>query len=345
MAQISGFGVKPLPMVTREGLQRVDILYHCSKPAHLFLDVIRDGAAVVEKAPVALNSGKGTVTLLLPRQKETFDALWRLTDRQGNVLAETEAPWVMPRERTIYVMLSAHTDIGLHESQYIQRDMSVRTVDTAMQRSDETWERDVHDRYRFVMEGSWFWNNYGGDRGTEAAKAVVRDYLKQDKLGICCGLAGNHFQTFGLEEMCRSTYEKKRLKEDWDLDSETLALIDINGFPMSMIQPYSEAGVKNIIFAPNHWNPLPSTIWQMDMTKAGTYLNPDVSGGGSRVDVRYDSELPMVFHWEDKDGNRILVWASTQYGYGGASFACSPITGSCRRQSPTWKSAWPGICR
>ena len=103
--------------------------------------------------------------------------------------------------------------------------------------------------------------------------------------------------------------------------------------------------MKNIFFAPNHWNPPPSTIWQMDMTKVGTYLNPDVSGGGSRVDVRYDSELPMVFHWEDKDGNRILVWASSQYGYGGASFACSPKTGSCRRQSPTWKSAWPGICR
>ena len=62
----------------------------------------------------------------------------------------------------------------------------------------------------------------------------------------------------------------------------------------------------------------------MDMTKVDTYLNPDVSGGGSRVDVRYDSELPMVFHWEDKDGNRILVWASTQYGYGGASFGLFP---------------------
>jgi len=324
MLTIKQFEVMALPMVTKTGLQRIDIHCHINRAAHLFLDVYRGDAALVQKVPVALNGGRSQVRVMLPVQDESFDAIWRICDREGNILAQIQAPWTRPRERTIYVMLSAHTDIGLHESQYIQRDMSVRTVDKAMQRSDETWERDVHDRYRFVMEGSWFWNNYGGDRGTEAAKAVVRDYLKQDKLGICCGLAGNHFQTFGLEEMCRSAYEKKRLKEDWDLDSETLALIDINGFPMSMIQPYSEAGVKNIIFAPNHWNPLPSAVWQMDLTKAGTYLNPDVSGGGSRVDVRYDSELPMVFYWEDKAGNRILVWASTQYGYGGASFGLFP---------------------
>lgn len=318
------FEVTALPMVTTTGLQRVDIHYHISRTAHVTLDVFRGEKPVVEKVPVALNGGRGRVAVMLPVQEESFDATWRIRDREGNVLAETQAPWTKPRERTIYVMVSAHTDIGLHESQYIQRDMTVQLVDATSKLCDETENRPENDKFRYVMEGTWFWNNYHQDRGVEAAQAVARDYLKTGKLGVCCNVAGNHIHTYGLEEMCRGAYEKKRLKENWDVDSETMSMIDNNGIPASMIQPYADAGVKNLIFAPNHWNPLPSSVWQMDLHKEGTYLNPDVSGGGSRVDVRYESDLPMVFYWEGDSGSRILVWASTQYGYGGAPFGLFP---------------------
>lgn len=322
--KISISEVKPLPMVTRDGLQRIDLTYCCSKTAHLYLDVFQGERAVVSKHPVALNGGRGTVSLLLPRQEETFDALWVLKDREESVLAEARGEWTVPRERTIFVMLSSHMDIGLHESQYIQRKATSDILDQAQALCRETDSREEHDRYRYTMEGTWFWGNYGQDRGRPAAEAVARDYLQQGKIGICCGMAGNHFQTFGLEELCRSAYERKRLREDWGIDSRTMAMIDINGFPMSIVAPYAEAGVENIIFAPNHWNPIPSTVWKMDMEKEGIYLNPDAGGGGSRVDVRYESSLPMVFFWEEAGGKRLLVWASTQYGYGGASFGLFP---------------------
>ena len=324
MIQVKEFQIIPLSMVTKEGKQRVDIRYHASRPGHLQLSVYREDTAVAERVPVVLNSGTGTVPVLLPEQEESFPAVWILTDRQGTQVARTEAVWTKPRHRTMYVMLSSHTDIGLHESQYIQRYESVRTVDLVKQLCDETEDRAEEDRYRYTMEGTWFWNNYGQDRGEESARYMVDNYLKPGKMGICCGIAGNHFQTFGLEELCRSAYERRKLLDKWGLDSHTMAMIDINGMPMSMIQPYSEAGVENLIFAPNHWNPLLSTIWKMDMTKEGIYLNPDAGGGGSRIDVRYESELPMAFFWENAAGNRLLVWASTQYGYGGASVGLFP---------------------
>ena len=324
MVEMRKFEITALPMVTKTGLQRVDIHYHISKVAHLLLNVFRDGQAVVENIPVAFNGGRGKVTVMLPVQAESFDALWQLRDRDGNVVAETAATWTKPRERTIYVMLSAHTDVGLHESQYIQREMTVRLVDAARKLCDETDGRDENDRFRYVMEGTWFWNNYHKDRGVDAAREVARDYLKTGKLGVCCNVAGNHIHTYGLEELCRSAYERKRLLEKWGISCQTMSMIDNNGMPASMIQPYADAGIRNVIFAPNHWNPIPSTIWQMDLSKAGSYLNPDVSGGGSRVDVRYDSNLPMVFYWEGEAGSRILVWASTQYGYGGAPFGLFP---------------------
>ena len=58
MLTVRQFEVTALPMVTKNGLQRIDIRYHISRTAHVTLDVIRDGKAVVEKAPVALNGGR-----------------------------------------------------------------------------------------------------------------------------------------------------------------------------------------------------------------------------------------------------------------------------------------------
>ena len=156
MIQMTKFQIIPLSMVTKEGLQRVDIRYHASQPGHLQLSVYRENSAVAEQVPVALNSGAGTVSVLLPEPEESFPAIWVLTDRNGRELARTEVVWSKPRHRTMYVMLSSHTDIGLHESQYIQRYESVRTVDLVKQLCDETEERAEEDRYRYTMEGTWF---------------------------------------------------------------------------------------------------------------------------------------------------------------------------------------------
>jgi hypothetical protein len=127
-------------------------------------------------------------------------------DKNGNPVSETDAMWHRPRERTMYIMLSSHTDIGLHNSQYIQRYNSSRFLDMAKQLCDATEDRAEHDRYRYVMEGTWFWNNYGMDRGRPVAQELLRDYVQTGKMGICCGIAGNHTQVYGLEEMCRHAY-------------------------------------------------------------------------------------------------------------------------------------------
>lgn len=324
MVQIRSFAVKTLSMVSKEGLQRVDMHYDCERVTRLSLEVYRESRQVLDPVPVILDGCQGTVSVMLPVQTESFEALWRLTDGQGNVVAQTRAMWQLPRHRTMYVMLSSHTDIGLHNSQYIQRLNSSRFLDMAKGLCDETADRPENDRYRYVMEGTWFWNNYGMDRGKAAAKAVVQDYIKQDKLGVCCGVAGNHTQTYGLEELCRSAYEKKRLKEAWDVDSETMTMIDNNGMSMGIISAYAQAGIKNLIFAPNQWNPLPSTIWKMDATKTAPIWNSDAGGGGTRIDIRYASHRPMVFYWEDGNGKRILVWGSTAYTQGAAAFGIYP---------------------
>ena len=333
MLSISRLNIIATSLVSCEDLQKIVLEYKCNATAHLFLSVYKDTAAIVEQMPIAMNGGCGEIDVMLPVQTESFDAVWKISDKSGNVLTQTKAYWKKPREWTLYAMVSSHTDIGLHNSQYIQRHNSSKFVDKAAVLSDQTEAYEENNKYRYTMEGTWFWNNYGMDRGKAAADRIVRDYIKKGKLGICSGLAGNHIQTYGLEEMCRSTYEKRMLEDKWNVESETLSMIDNNGLPWSMIAPYVDAGYKNIIFAPNQWNPNPSKVWKKSLV-GGEIWNTNASGGGARIDVRYTSDLPMVFDWEDANGKKITVWSSTQYEWGGVAFGLYPRPKHAPFESP-----------
>ena len=117
--------------------------------------------------------------------------------------------------------------------------------------------------------------------------------------------------------MCRSIYTQKALKEKWGVNGHTMLMTDNPGISWSVVQPYAEAGVENLLFSPNQWNPIKSTIWPMDMSVYECTWNPDAGGGGNRIDVSWKSSLPMVFWWEAPDGkSRMLFVSSTQYGKG-----------------------------
>ncbi len=320
MISISDLKVITTSLVSREDLQKIILQYECSQAAHLYLSVYREDAVIIKQLPIVFQSGRDSLELMLPVQSESFSARWEIWDKAGNLITQTLSDWKAPREWTWYVMLSTHLDIGLHNSQYEQRYDSSRTVEYALNLCDQTAEEHPDEQYRYTAEGTWVWNNYCEEHGSEIAHKTVRDYVHTGKLGVCAGVAGNLIESFGLEEMCRSTYEKKQLEDKWQVRSNTLAMIDVNGMPMSMIQPYAEAGYQNIIFAPNQWNPLPSTIWKRDESSVCNFNCPETGGGGSRIDIRYKSNMPMVFFWESPSGHRLLVWGSTQYGHGGEPF-------------------------
>lgn len=232
----------------------------------------------------------------------------------------SELPEGLPQVRPwkIYSIKSAHTDIGLHNSQYIQRHGCVKHISDAAAIVDaDTLGDDDPSAYRFIMEGYWFWHNYPQDMGQTEAGRVVSNYFKRGRFDVGATCAGNHTHVYGYEELCRSIYTKKYLEDNWGIKSKTMMMIDNPGMSWSIVAPYADAGIKNIVFAPNQWNPFPSTIWPCDKTMRRYTLNPDAGGGGNRIDVRYASSLPMVFFWESPDASaKLLVWASTQYASG-----------------------------
>ena len=308
----------PRSIIKKGNLRRVDIFAETEKSAHYTLEVFENESKILTK-DFALSSGKSFASLWLALPDYDFNAEFKIFDKTGKELAQKSFKCKKPRHWTIYVMVSSHTDIGLHNSQYIQRYNSEKFTDMAKKLCDETQSRKDESRYRYMMEGSWFLSNYLSDRDKKSCDELINDYINKGKIGVCAGVAGNHTQTFGFEEMCRSTYSRAYLEEQ-GVKSKTMTMIDNNGLSWSMVGPYSNAGIENIIFAPNQWNPLPSTVFKRDCDVMSYTWNTEAGGGGSRIDVRYNSALPMLFYWQGKFKEKLLVWASTAYFNGGHNF-------------------------
>ena len=239
------------------------------------------------------------------------------------LVATNQLPANLPpvREWTLYAVKSAHTDIGLHNSQYIQRHGTVRRIDEARRLIAADPDDSDPAAFRYVAEGTWFWGNYPKDRGEAEAMAVVTNEIARGRLDVGVTCAGNHTHLYGFEELCRSIYTKRELEDRWGIKTRTMLMTDNPGISWSIVQPYAEAGVEHVLFSPNHWNPHPSTIWKMDENRRWKWNNPDAGGGGSRIDVRWDSAIPMLFWWQAPQSDaRLLVWTCPHYGRGGEPF-------------------------
>lgn len=222
------------------------------------------------------------------------------------------------RKWTIYVLKAAHTDIGLHNPPYVQRHGTVKRIEEAARLIDaDTRADDDPAAYRYVMEGAWFWENYPMDRGEAAACRIVADYVARGRMDVGVTCAGNHTHLFSATEIERSVLSKKRLADKWGIGTKTFIMADNPGMSCSLIAPYARAGIKYGLFLPNQWNPHPSTIWKRNPAIGAGTWNPDAMGGGNRVEVSYDSPLPMVFRWKAPQGDdSLLIWCSTQYDHG-----------------------------
>ena len=222
------------------------------------------------------------------------------------------------REWKLYGLKATHTDIGLHNSQYIQRHGTVKRIDEAARLIDaDSRADDDPAAYRYVMEGFWFWDNYHQDKGMDAAWRIVTNYIARGRMDVGVTCAGNHTHLFSETEIERSTLTKKILADKWGIGTKTFIMADNPGISCSVIAPYARAGIKYCVFLPNQWNPIPSTIWKKNTAIPAATWNPDAMGGGARVEVSYDSPIPMVFRWKAPGGDEsLLMWCSTQYGHG-----------------------------
>ena len=136
------------------------------------------------------------------------------TDTVFELVPTNELPANLPpvREWKIYCIKSTHTDIGLHNPQYMQRAGSISRIEKAAELVDMDQRGDADPAaFRYVMEGYWFWHNYPFDRGEDAARRILDSYVKRGRMDIGATCAGNHTHLFSKTELERSTLAKRRL--------------------------------------------------------------------------------------------------------------------------------------
>lgn len=282
---------------------------------------------LAEQSLGALREGTNEIALHLEEPKEPIDTRWVLSAGE-KVLAQQTLKWNPPRHWTLYVLKSAHVDIGLHDSQYKQRRMGVDFIDQARELADQTSDWPEASRFRFVIEGLWWWLNYPQDRSEHAANEVVKKYVRPAIFDIGGSHSGNHTQAYGTEELCRSTYYLREFRKRWNLPAETMLMVDNNGITWPLVTAYADAGIRYLAFLPNAWNPdikKEMRGWGADASR--DHMGAVEEGGGSRIDVGWDSALPHLFYWQGPDDKRrLLVWTSPTYTSAGHDFGIQAKT-------------------
>lgn len=300
---VKQWDIRPTSLVTRDrpALERIDLAIECTEACPACVLQVRSGERLLAEKPLgALRRGANQIAALLAEPDRAVETHWVLSDG-SRMLAEKDLTWNPPRHWTVYVIKSAHIDIGLHDPQYKQRLLSVESIDRAVQLADQTTDWPEASRYRYVIEGLWWWLNYPQDRSEKTAKEVVEKYVRRGVFDIGASHSGNHTQVYGAEELCRSAYYAQEARDRWKVAADTMLMVDNNGITWPLVTAYADAGIRNLVFLPNAWNP--KTV------------------RGSRIDVGWDSPLPHLFYWQGPDAkSRLLVWANPHYTSAGVAF-------------------------
>lgn len=68
-----------------------------------------------------------------------------------------------------------------------------------------------------MIEGLWWWLNYPQDSSERAANEVVEKYVRRGLFDIGASHSANHTQAYGTEELCRSAYYARQLRQRWNI--------------------------------------------------------------------------------------------------------------------------------
>ncbi len=327
---VTRWEIVPTSLVSRAEppLQKIDLSVECSEAiTACVLRVWSDDRVLAEKSLGAMRKGANDRSILLNEPEKPLDTRWVLSDG-SKAIAEQTLTWNPPRHWTLYVIKSAHVDIGLHDSQYKQRLMTVDFIDRARRLADQTADWPEGSRFRYAVEGLWWWLNYPRDRSEQAANEVVEKYVKQGTFDMGASHSGNHTQAYGMEQMCRSAYCIRELRNRWNVAAETMLMVDNNGISWPLVTAYADAGIKYLAFLPNAWNPdARKEFLGWGVNASRDHMGGVAEGGGSRIDVGWKSELPHLFYWQGPDDtSRLLVWTSPTYTSAGHDFGIQAKT-------------------
>ena len=201
--------------------------------------------------------------------------------------------------REILLLHHSHTDIGFTHSQPVVWELHNQFIDRALDLCEETAGWPDPSRTRWTCEVTatllhWL------DAAPEAQLRRFRQLVAEGLLGAGA-MYCNITPLYNAEQLVRSLYPVKRLREQLGLRLDTAINHDVNGLPWPLVGLLRDIGVQTLVMG----------------------INPHFGG--------FPLHRPLLFNWAGPDGRAIRVFNGEHY----ASFErwLEPQYGSTQRMA------------
>jgi alpha-mannosidase len=186
--------------------------------------------------------------------------------------------------KTIFVINHSHTDVGFTDFQDVCFRQHREFIEQALDLIEATADYPEGARYRWVCETTGPLERY---LRNASAKHIDRFQRWRQKGAIdIAGMQYNLTPLLNLEQMHRSLYPVRRLRENYGLAVRSAMQDDVNGISWVFADLLPAIGIDFLTLA----------------------VNP-IRGGAPKP-------RPCAFWWEGPAGGRILVWNGYHYFFG-----------------------------
>ena len=207
----------------------------------------------------------------------------------GAPAAVYETTWQPQRHWVVYIVKSAHTDLGYEKAEFIKRSELARYVDDALAITDATWSLPDASRYRWTIEHLFWFNGCGDVRPWSWVRRLVDEYIKPGKTALEAPYCGMHTHWQGLEQLCRSMYWSRRhMRDRFGLDMPLYYIVDNPSVAWPAAQAWALAGGRYVVDCRQGWR----------------------TGG---KDAFRHTGVPRVFWWVGPDGRHKVLFAYTTH--------------------------------
>ena len=215
---------------------------------------------------------------------------------------------------TIYVMQSAHTDIGYTHPQEQIMDMYLDHYDLVLDLCRKTADAPIEHRFKWTCETFWQVQNYVQHRPERLDEFL--SYVRTGQIEVTAAYL--HFaDLIDADAYRRSIAIAQKFRDEHNIPVRGALHCDINGWPWAVADILSEANVPffcSQVHIDNATDPLGKRgsvhyQWLLE--------NPSI-----RKDAPI--RIPQVFWWEGPQGGRVLHWLSEHYMLGNVLGISSP---------------------
>jgi alpha-mannosidase len=185
---------------------------------------------------------------------------------------------------TLYIVNHSHTDIGFTDYQDVCFRQHAEFIDQALDLIEATAHYPDGARYRWVCEVTGPLERYLR-RASPAQIDRFRYWHHQGAIDVA-GMPYNLTPLLNVEQMHRSLYPVRRLREEYGLSIEVAMQCDVNGISWLFADLLPAIGINFLTLAINTFR-----------------------GGAPRP-------RPAPFWWEGPAGGRVLAWNGYHYLFG-----------------------------